>query len=377
MSGSDPLPFTAGLEEYGREAEALLAGLRAGDEDARWRFKWVHPRFRGKPVDEVKEATLDLSDARIVVARDHGFEDWTALARFTEDVARDGPVARFERAVEAVISGDVAALRSMLRETPALVRARSARRHHATLLHYVAANGVEGDRQKTPENAVEVANILLEAGSEADALADMYEQKCTTMGMLVSSAHPAERGLQGALAEVLLDHGAALEGPGSEWQSDLVTALAFGYLETARTLARRGAPTEHVVPAAGLGRLDDTARLLPAADGHARQVALALAAQHGHAEVVRLLLDAGEDPNRYNPEGYHSHSTPLHQAVCSNQADVVRLLVERGARLDIKDTLYGGTPLGWAIHCGQTAIAEYLRAREAASTHQKGGREIP
>jgi hypothetical protein len=41
----------------------------------------------------------------------------------------------------------------------------------------------------------------------------------------------------------------------------------------------------------------------------------------------------------------------------------VRLLVERGARLDIKDTLYGGTPLGWAIYGKRTALVEYLRAR--------------
>ena len=92
------------------------------------------------------------------------------------------------------------------------------------------------------------------------------------------------------------------------------------------------------------------------------------AAAAGHADVVRLLLDAGEDPSRYNPDGYHAHSTPLHQAVWSDHADVVRLLVERGARLDIQDTVYHGTPLGWAIHGGRTAIAEYLRNRGAPTT---------
>jgi ankyrin repeat protein len=45
--------------------------------------------------------------------------------------------------------------------------------------------------------------------------------------------------------------------------------------------------------------------------------------------------------------------------------DVVRLLVERGARLDIKDTIYQGTPLGWALYGKQTEIAEYLRGRGA------------
>src|SRR5689334_6093674 len=82
-----------------------------------------------------------------------------------------------------------------------------------------------------------------------------------------------------------------------------------------------------------------------------------LAAQHGHLDIVRLLLDAGEDPSRYNPEGNHGHSTPLHQAVISGRSEIVRLLVERGARLDIRDTIYNGTPLGWAEYCNQPEIA--------------------
>src|SRR5207244_3089864 len=145
-------------------------------------------------------------------------------------------------------------------------------------------------------------------------------------------------------------------------QSALMTALTFGYLSTAETLARRGAPLNDLVQVAGLGRLEDTARLLPAADAQSRHMALALAAQHGHVEVVRLLLDAGEDPNRYNPDGFHSHSTPLHQAICSGHEEVVKLLVERGARLDIRDTIYQSTPLGLAIYCEKPAIAEYLSA---------------
>src|SRR5262249_34691012 len=160
---------------------------------------------------------------------EYGFESWADLAAFTAAVSRDGPVERFEAAVEAVVSGDVAALRAMLRANQELARTRSTRRHHATLLHYVGANGVEGGRQKTPENAVEVAKVLLDAGAEVDALADMYDAKCTTMSMLVSSCHPAKAGLQTALAETLLDYGAALDGPGSQWQSALMTALAFGY----------------------------------------------------------------------------------------------------------------------------------------------------
>lgn len=355
------LDCRAELSAYEREADDLFAALQAGENDARWRFKWQHPRYRDQPVSAVDAGALNLDDARLVVAHDYSFETWAELKAFTDAVRAGGPVALFESAVEALVTGDEDALAAMLRQHPELVRARSTRRHHATLLHYVGANGVEGGRQRTPPNAVAMAGMLLEAGAEVDALADMYDQKCTTMSMLVSSCHPANAGLQIPLVETLLDHGAQLVGPGTNWQSAVLTALVFGYPETAVSLARRGPKTENLVESAGLGDTASTARLLPTAGSETRHKALALAAQLGQASVVRLLLDAGEDPNRFNPEGFHSHSTPLHQAALVGHSDVVRLLVERGARLDIRDKLFDGTPLGWAEHGKQTAVAEYLR----------------
>ena len=142
-----------------------------------------------------------------------------------------------------------------------------------------------------------------------------------------------------------------------------MTALAFGYLDAARALVRRGARVDTVAAAAGLGLIDDVRHLLATAGSEDRHRALALAAQQGHTESVRLLLDEGEDPSRYNPRGNHGHSTPLHQAALAGHDAMVRLLVERGARLDMRDTIYEGTPLGWAEYGGQGEIAAYLRSR--------------
>jgi ankyrin repeat protein len=320
----EPLPFFAPLEEYQKQA------------------------------DEPREA-----GGQLAVVRRYGFENWQSLADYVEAVGRqNSPVFQFESAVEAVISGDSAALESLLEENPELVRARSLRKHHASLLHYIAANGVEDYRQKSPKNAVAVAQMLLRAGAEVDALADMYRAPCTTLSMLVSSTPPAEAGVQVALAETLLDFGANIEGA-------LMTALAFGFGATAEALVKRGARVDNIAAAAGLGRSADVRYLLPASDAEGRHRALALAAQHGHVDVVRLLLDAGEDPNRYNPVGNHPHSTPLHQAVAAGHPAVVRLLVERGAKLETQDTVYHGTPLGWAIHGGQKEIEQYLQASGA------------
>ena len=357
------LPFTASLGEYLVQAESLLADLRDGDEAAAWGFKWEHPRFRDQQVGEVRSAALDLEDAKLVTARRYAFETWSDLAAFTETIGRDRGVLRFEAAADAVVGGDRETLEALLREDPSLAGARSVRRHRATLLHYVAANGVEGWRQRTPPNAMEIARLLLDAGADPNALADMYDERCTTLGMLVSSSPPAEAGLQRPLAELLLDRGASLDVPGSKWNGAVLTALAFGFLDTARGLAARGGPARDVAVAAGLGLLGETARLLPSAPPERRQAALALACAHGHVRVAQLLLDAGVDPSQYNPVGLHAHSTPLHQAVWSNHEAVVRLLAERGARLDIRDRIYNGTPLDWAEHGQRTEIARYLRSR--------------
>ena len=384
-----PLPFHSSLEQYQQQAGELLEAHRAGDSQAIRIIHENHPRFLDSKIpwlpenladSEIQRAALEPADAQLTIARWYSFQSWPALQEFVDAVTRVGsPVFQFESAVEAVIAGDLVALESSL-QNPELVRARSTRIthfdppvHRATLLHYVAANGVEGYRQKTPKNAVDIAKALLKAGAEVDALADMYGGHYTTMSMLVSSSHPAEAGVQVPLVETLLDFGASLEAHGSAaWGSPLKTALAFGYLRAAEALVRRGARVDNLAAAAGLGRLTNAAQLLADADAESRHRALALAAQHGHVEIVRLLLDAGEDPNRYNPEGNHSHSTPLHQAALAGHEAVVRLLVERGARLDMKDSIYQGTPLGWAMHAEQKGIEKYLRAHEAKATEEPG-----
>ena len=92
----------------------------------------------------------------------------------------------------------------------------------------MAANGVEQYRQKSPPNAVEIANTLLEVGAEVDALADAYAGGSTetTLNLLVSSVHPRDAGVQVPLVHTLLDHGAAVDGIANDC-SPLVTALAF------------------------------------------------------------------------------------------------------------------------------------------------------
>src|SRR6266852_5255967 len=127
-------------------------------------------------------------DARAIIAREHDFESWdqfAAVAKAMKDAR--SPVAQFEAAVDAIIVGDIATLKRLLRANPSLVRARSTRIHHSTLLHYVGSNGVEGFRQRTPKNIVRVAEVLLDAGADINAPADMYGGGSDTLGLAATS----------------------------------------------------------------------------------------------------------------------------------------------------------------------------------------------
>jgi Ankyrin repeats (3 copies) len=293
------------------------------------------------------------ADARTVVVREHDFASFEDFAKHFEELNRKNSlISRFESAVDAIIGGDLAMIERLLRANPAMIRARSTRRHHATLLHYVGANGVEGFRQKTPKNAVKVAEILLKAGAEVDAVAEMYGGS-TTLGLVATSIHPWLAGVQDALMEILLDHGAAIDQPGAagNGHSTVNGCLANGRPEAAEFLAGRGASLD-LEGAAGVGRLDlvqsffnEDGRLKANATMAQMKSGFNWACEYGRTSVVDFLLQKGLDVGER-----HHGETGLHWAAFGGHLDIVRLLLQRKAPVDIKDERFGGTPLGWALY---------------------------
>jgi Ankyrin repeats (3 copies) len=258
----------------------------------------------------------------------------------------------FRRAVDLLDAGDTAGLQAHLKQNPNLAHQRATLEganyfRNPTLLEFVAENPIR--HGTLPDNIVAITKLILDAGAEPSALNE-------TLRLVCSGRIPRECCAQLPLIDLLCDHGA-------DPNAAIHPALTHGEFEAANALIQRGAKIDLPV-AAALGRTADIPQLLPQADTEDRHRALALASQFGHLEIVRTLLDAGEDPDRYNPIGFHSHSTPLHQATFAGHHQLVQLLVERGARTDLKDTLWQGTPADWAHHSGHKELEAFLRAQQ-------------
>ena len=161
----------------------------------------------------------------------------------------------FEEAVNAVISGDIGALKSLLGREPDLIHMRSSRAHRAMLIHYVAANGVEDERQRTPVNAVDIANVLIDAGAEIDATFLDGGSGTTPLVSLVTSFHPHKSGVAAELVSTFVKAGARVDGIKGDGEP-LRLALGFEYPESVQALLNCGARIMNVEIAAGLGELE-------------------------------------------------------------------------------------------------------------------------
>jgi len=82
---------------------------------------------------------------------------------------------------------------------------------------------------------------------------------------------------------------------------------------------------------------------------------------------LELLLQYGVDPNVARMGQTALHFTAARSGV-PDEADRVRfaaMLVDHGARLDLRDDLLKSTPLGWACRWGRLELADFLIARGA------------
>ena len=282
--------------------------------------------------DNVIDLALRLSgtrDTRIVEVLAKSLSQEQFNQRGTR--LRPADIEAFEDAVDSIASGDAETLRSLLAQHPYFINARSARPHHCELTNYIGVNGFESERQKSPANAVEIIEILLERGCDPNVLCYTYRggPGQTTLGLLLSSDVVASAQQQTAMVRALVKGGAVI---------DASYQLFFKLLD-----AQDANETESVLKSIDIND-DDT-----------RRAYFTLSNNHEYG-LVQALLDAGMDIDRTNELG----QSALHWAALNGDEERVDWLIARGADPTLRERQFGGAPAGWADAGGHVELARRL-----------------
>ena len=417
---AEPLPhsrhtrlFVADTAWLTERVHGLLRTRQSAGPAALEQIREWHPRFGDSTDEEIRQAVFTEEDARLVYAREHGFQTWddlTARVNLLASGTETSSTEPFMAAFRALQSGNISTFESLLRANPGLAKARGTNGN--TLLNLAVSIAGRPDWKA----GVPAIDTLLTEGADVN---DANDRGWTPL-------HQAAYANKPEIASLLLEKHAALDaeahGAGG---TPLIIALFWGHREAADLLGSRAVVPNNLRAAAGLGipelveacfapdgsltpeacaargfyrphsgfpdwepssdaqevldealvwacksnRVGVLERLTRAgarldADPY-RGTPLIWAAACSRTESARWLLDHGADVNRRATFGGPTHGqgvTAMHIAAQNGDLATVRLLVERGASRAIKDDLYHGTPEAWADHFGRVQVRDYLRS---------------
>jgi ankyrin repeat protein len=405
--------FVADVAWITDRVHGLLRTRQSAGPAALEQIREWHPRFADCTDEEIRQAPFTEQDARLVYAREHGFETWEDLTSRVNLLASRTDAAAtepFMAAFGALQSGNVASFKSLLRANPGLVNERGTNGN--TLLNLAVSFAAKPDWK----GGVSAIEALLAADFDIN---DANDRGWTPL-------HAAAYGNKPQIADMLVRKGAALDaeahGAGG---TPLIAALFWGHREVADVLGRQAVAPSNLRAAAGLGipelveacfsgkctltteacaargfyrphsgfpdwqpstdpqevldealvwacksnRVSVLERLVRAgarldADPY-RGTPLIWAAARNRAEAAVWLLDHGANVNQKGTFGGLMHGqgiTALHIAAQCGHMPMVKLLVECGADRSLQDDLYHGTAEGGAEYFGQIEVRDYLRS---------------
>jgi ankyrin repeat protein len=399
-------PFETELQYYRDRAAGMRSVHATGERNALRLVRQFHPDFAAAGEDEIRAVALTQADAELILAREHGFDDWNAFAEHIETLRRGESSEPFRSAFDAIRVADGDSLAALLDAHPHLVNARGTNGN--TLLNLAVS-------MRQPA----AVDLLLAAGADAD----LPNNKGWTALHQAAYTDPAgDPGAAAGMLERLIEAGASVDAEAyGDGGTPLAVALFWGHVSHAERLAREAVTPLNLRMAAGLGRVplmeaffhadgrlrpeagyhrefhrphsgfpawrpsNDSSEILAEALGYAARsgriaamefllargadidaepyngTALHWTVARKQVDAARWLIDHGADINRRSGFGGVRGVTPLHVACAwSGSPECARLLMAGGADITIVDPENGGTPLGWAAHFGNTALHEEL-----------------
>ncbi|MEO7457335.1 MAG: ankyrin repeat domain-containing protein [Gemmatimonadaceae bacterium] len=401
------------LQYYADRAAGLLEVLPDGASATLDQVRTWHPAFARASDDTIRSApdtgAFAMDDAKLVYAREHGFQTWEQLAHRVARVANGEVTEPFVEIIDAGRDRDWDRIADVIHQHPELLRARGTNGNSLLNLacSLLPSASPTGDR-------LAPVRWLLSLGADL--------QQGNDRGW--TPLHQAAYRNDIALAQLLLESGARADGEAhGAGGTPLAVALFWGHRETAELLADAAIQPRNLRIAASLGRVDLVSSFFTASGAltddayrgrqfyrphsgfprwqpshDAQQVldeALVWAAKSNRTEVMPLLVERGArvhaDPNRGTPLlwaaangrraaaqwllahgadvnqratfgglGHGKGVTALHLAAQNGHETMASLLVDAGADRTIEDELYHGTASGWAAHAGHASLAEKL-----------------
>jgi len=270
------------LEQLKRQAKKLLRGFMAGEAEA---AAEVNAHYRA--ADATKFA---LHDAQLVVARSYGFESWPKLKAYVDGVT-------VKRLADAVLTDDLAQVRSMLQARPELADLTMSYGDEHRPIHYAVM-----------KRSLEMVRLLMRHG--ANARHGIHPHRDATAAWTIAK----ERGYEEIVAIIEEEEhwrGRATSAPKAEATGD-VAWLRARHAE---------------------GSLVNPVRW----DGGGL---LTVAVRHNRPEMLPLLLDFGFDPDERVSSGEgdwvaYSQGYPLWYCAALGRREMAEMLLQRGANPNI------------------------------------------
>jgi ankyrin repeat protein len=347
------LPTRPNLEQYKKQAKDLAKDCALAVTGALARVQKHHPRF-SEAGGESREPRVALTDAQLVIAREHGFESWPKFAAHITTVnlqrsvaSLDDPVAAFVRAAcvprnDSHISGTLEEAELILARYPHVARANlhtaAVRADEAVVRDFLAGDATSATKTGGPYGWDALTHLCFSRYLRIDrARSDAFVR---TARALLDSGASANTGWY-----EMIDHPnprpimeSAIYGAAGIAQHEGVTRLLLEYgadPNDEETPYHAAEGYDHAVLKALLesGKLNSTSMttlLLRKGDWH-------------DTEGIRLMLEHGADPNATA----HWENSSLHHAILrDNRLANIALLLD-----------HGGDPISKNIHNGKSAAS--------------------
>lgn len=365
------LPARPNLEQYKKQAKDLLRDCRSGLPAALTQVRKHHPRLRDLAIEASAQPRVSLTDAQLVIAREHGFESWPKFAshittlnleRAVSDLT--DPVAAFIVAASVPRQGDH---QSGTLEEAELILARYP--HVARANIYTAA--IVADEALVRDFLARDAGLATHPGGpyEWDALTCLCFSRYLRIDRAKNDAFVRT-------ARALLEAGA---NPNTGWWEtidqpnprQIIESAIYGAAGIAqnadltRLLLEFGAdPNDEETPyhAAENYDLDVLIALVESGKLNSESITTLLIrkADWHDKEGIRLLLQHGADPNAMTRWGV----TALHQALRrDNSLENIELLLDHGANPSLTSPIDGMTGTAMAARRGRGDVLMNLKKR--------------